>query len=164
MGRGASQVEVSGSATGKSRVEDNDSVVPGVGPVVPREGSVTTQARWSNVGETDGIDVECAGGSPSESFLHGGLLRVLHGETGTDIWTGIVEPGWVVCPGDALQPEAETSSRIVSIQDTDLGRDLGISAAMIGIKRPGRESGKQLTKRNLRRWCWWRRQRGSRPV
>ena len=120
VGTGASQVVAGGGATRKTGVQDNDPIVPEVGRVVKREGSVTTQTMGRNVGETDGVDVECAGGSPSESGLHGGLLSALHGEIG-GAWTGPVEKVFVECPGDALQPEAETSSRIVPIQDTDLG-------------------------------------------
>ena len=74
MGRGTSQVEVSCGATRKGRVKDNDSVVRGVRLVARWEGRVTKQALGTTGGETDGVDVERAGVSLSESVLHGGLL------------------------------------------------------------------------------------------
>ena len=119
MSRGASHVELSHGTTRKGRVEDNDSVILGVGRVVSRESSVTEETLSITGGETDGVEVERTGSSRSESILHGGLL--------VGIWCGAVEPIGVQCPGGALELEVETSSGIVFIQDVDLRLDLGIS-------------------------------------
>lgn len=119
VSRGASQVEVSHGTTRKGRVENNDSVVLGVGRVVGRESSVTEETLPITAGETDGVEVERAGISRPECVLHGGLLG--------GVWSGVVEPPRVRCPGDVLQLEAETRSGIILIQDIDLVLDLGIS-------------------------------------
>jgi len=119
MSRGASHVEVSHGTTRKGRIEDDDSVVPGVGRVVARESSVTEETLPITAGETDGVEVERAGISRSESVLHGGLLA--------GVWSGVVEPPRVRCPADVLQLEAETTPGIILIQDIDLCLDLGIS-------------------------------------
>lgn len=119
MSRGASQVEVGRGATRKGRVQNDDSVILGVGLVVGRESSVAEETFTITGGETDGVDVERAGGSRSESILHVGLLGGIRSD--------IVEPVGVQCPGGVLQLEAEASFGIVFIQDIDLRLDLGIS-------------------------------------
>ena len=109
VSRGAPQVEGLHGASRKGGVEKNDSVVLGVAFEVVGEGSVTEELTAS---ETDGVDVQCAGGSPSESVLHLGLLG-----GGS---AGLVEPDGILGPGDPLQRESEAGSAIVLIQDVDL--------------------------------------------
>jgi len=118
VSRGASQVEVSPGTARKGRVANDDSVIIGVGRVVGREGGITEKTLAIAGSKTDGVEVECAGVSHSESVLHGSLLG--------SIWRGAAEPAGIQCPGDVLQPENKTSSVIVLIQDIDLSLDLGI--------------------------------------
>jgi hypothetical protein len=132
VSRSASQVEVGHRAARKGRVENNDSVIQGVGWVVGGESSVTEETFTIAGGETDAVEVECARSSCPKSILHGGLLG--------GFWSDIVKPPGVQCPGDILQLEVETTSIIVVIQDIDLRLDLGISVAddrnqKIGIGR-----------------------------
>lgn len=118
VSRGSSQVELSHGTAGEGRIENNNSVVLGVRRVVGGEGSITKETLALAGGETDGVEVECAGVSYSERGLHGGLLGCF--------WTDTVEPVCSQCPGGVHQLKVETSSNIVPIQDVDLFLDLGI--------------------------------------
>ena len=120
VSRGASQVELGHGTAGERRIEDDNSVILGVGRVVGGEGSITKETLALAGGETDGVEVECAGGSYSERGLHGGLLGCF--------WTDTVEPVRSQRPGGVHQLEVKPSSNIVPIQDVDLFLDLGVPA------------------------------------
>ena len=151
MSRSAPQVEGRPGTTGKGRVEDNNAVILGARRVVGREGSVTEETVATTGGEADGVEVERAGCSSSESVLHSGLLG--------GVRTNVVEPGGVQCPGDVLQFEAETGSGIIIIQDIDLSLDLGIS--IMGDRDQGQKTGQgsaeRLTECNLQKCPYWNR-------
>ena len=119
MSRGASLIVRRKGTSRKRLVEDNDTIVLGVGCVVGREGGVTEETRAIASGETDGVEVEGAGGTLSESVLHGGLLG--------GIWSGAIEPGGIQGPGGVRQLETETGAGVVLIQDVDLISDLGVA-------------------------------------
>ena len=119
MSRGASQVEVGQGTSREGRKGNDDPIIPGVARVVGREGSVTEETRGFNINETDGVDVECTGASPTESGLHGVLL----GSSGASIFV----PVGFLRLADFQQIETEASIDIVRIQDIDLILDLGSS-------------------------------------
>ena len=119
VSEGCPLVEVSKSATRKSRVVYDDSIQLRARHIIPRKGGIAKQAR--STGESDGIDVQRCDISPSKSVLHGGLL----GGVAKDV----LEPVWVKRPNDARQLEAKPRFLVVFVQDADLVADLGISKA-----------------------------------
>jgi hypothetical protein len=118
MGRGASEV-VGGKVTSrKGLVENNDTVILGTDRVVEREGGVTEETLAISSSETDGVEVERAGGSHSVGVLHGGLFGA--------VWSDPVEPVGVHDPSGVHQLEVETGAEVVFVQNADLPGDLAI--------------------------------------
>lgn len=117
--RGAPQAEVRHGTSRKGRVENNDTIIHGVSRVVHRKGGITQKTPGTVATETNSVEVEGFDISLSKSVLHGGLH--------VGVWSDIVEPGGIQCPGNILQLETEACSVIILIQDIDLILDLGIS-------------------------------------
>ena len=135
MSRGAAEVVGSKVTSREGLVENNDTVILGIGREVGREGCVTEETLAIAGGETDGVEVERAGGTHSEGVLHSGLFGTIRSDP--------VEPVGVQDPGGVHQLEAETSAGVVFVQDADLAGDLGISEAWtIGIRKRDEKIGK----------------------
>ena len=135
MSRGASEVVRRKVTSRKGPVENNDTVILGIGRVVVREGGVAQKTLAIAGGETDGVEVERTGGSHSKGVLHGGLLGA--------VWSDPIEPGGILGPGCVHQLEAETSAGVVFVQNADLTGDLGVSEVwMIGIRNRAKRIGR----------------------
>ena len=95
--RGAPQVEAGHGTSRKGGVENNDTVIHGVSRVVDREGGITQKTVRTTGIETNSVEVERFSISLPKSVLHSGLH--------VGIWSYVVEPGGLQCPGGVLELE-----------------------------------------------------------